>query len=69
MLPALREAHRHKLVELLKGHRSSPLRASRCKSMEARLILVQKQWLPVKARVWEIGGRGFREVEEGGGEG
>lgn len=69
MLLLLREACRRPLVELLRGHHSSPLRAPCCKSTEARLILVQKQWLPVKERVWEIGGRGFREAEEGGGEG
>lgn len=69
MLLPPREACRRTLVELLRGHHSSPLGAPCCKSTEARLILVQKQWLPVKERVWEIGGRGFREAEEGGGEG
>lgn len=65
----LGDACRHTPVELLKGHHSSSLRAPTCKSTEARYILVQNQWLPVKERVWEIGGRGFREAEEGGGEG
>ncbi len=66
LLP-LGEACRHTPVDLLKGQSSSLLRASQCKSTAARLILVQKQWLPEEERVWEIGGRGFREVEEGGG--